>query len=685
MRLSRPKITENHRSARKPVTKNQKPLVNTDTSEDMRSRLLVARLPSPPQTLLRLLSLCQSEDAGLKELAELIAKDPAISAKVLTVAHSAAYHRADAPALTLLQATNRLGTALIKVLVISEIVSQTFNHFNQAGGVDLRAFWKHSLRVALIAKELTAPLDYPSAEEAYLAGLLHNIGRLALRAAAPQPHHALFDASDDVTLCEQERQIVGMSHTEAGAWLLARWHLGDPMVESVRLHHDVESNLTEAHALSRLIHLAHRLAALPLDESDAAFQFVCAEGLSAADLLAVAQSAARQVEQVARDLGIDISATDKAVNALAPSALADPVDAVQSQLAQEVFDRSVFNEMAMTLIAQGSSEAALTQLRQHASALLQLEDTVVMLLHSNQQQLVPASMNERHHAAATLPYDLLSDAVFAACIATRKVVFAGRTSRNTMALLDVLAVNEMVLIPMLSARNCLGLLVAAVPAELSLHLHSQTPMLQAFGTYAGLALSRRRQATMSPETLSVISRQEQRLGLMKMAHALGKLANPLGSTDLSLAVKALVQRLQDNRLVPDNIKMHCQLAEQPILVRASLEHVQLMALLLIGNGFLRMTHGGVMAVNAGTQAFRHGARFTALSVSDTAASSEQAIQAQLHEPPHVISAHEALGYRLGDVNRMVEAMAGHLTFKANESGTRFDILLPCAKQLHLVA
>lgn len=659
--------------------------MNTLTTEDMRSRLLVARLPSPPQTLLKLLSLCQSEDTGLKELAELIAHDPALSAKVLAVAHSAAYHRADAQALTLLQATNRLGTALIKVLVISEIVVQTFNGFNQAGGADLRAFWKHSLSVALLARALAPLLDYPSPEEAYLAGLLHNIGRLALLAAAPQACHSLFDTTDDAALCAQEQRSLGMTHAQAGAWLLGRWHVSDQMVESTQLHHELESNLADAHTLVRLIHLAHRLAALPLDNPDAAAQFVCTQGLSTADLLATAQSAARQVEEVARDLGIDISATERPAPAALAVAPAEPVDAVQSQLAQAVFDRSVLNEMAMTLIAQDSNDAALTQLRQHASALLQLEDAVVMLLRSNQQQLVSVSMNERHLAAGQRSYDLSNNDVFAACVSTRKVVFLGRSKCPAMAMLDSMGTDEMVLIPLISARNCLGVLAAAVPTELSQHLRSQTTMLQAFGTYAGLALSRRRQATMSTKTLSVISKQEQRLGLTRMAQALGKQASPLGSVDLCLAVKDLVQDLQDKRLVPDNIKIHCQVAEQVALVRASREMVQLLALMLIGNAFERMVNGGIIALNAGTPAYRHGARFTALTLSDTSASSEQAIQAQLHEPPHLNSAQDALSQSLGDLNRMVGAVAGQLGFKAGDSGTRFDILLPSARQVSLEA
>ncbi len=656
-----------------------------NTNEDIRNRLLVARLPSPPQTLLKLLSLCQSDDANINELADLIGNDPALSSKVLMVAHSAAYHRSDANPLSLLQACNRLGTALIKLLVISETVVQTFNGFNQAGGIDLRSFWKHSLSVALIARELAPRLDYALAEEAYLAGLLHDIGRLALLVAAPQQAQAMFGAPDNDALCEQEQQSLDMSHTEAGAWLLGRWRLSDQVVQSVLRHHDDANSLGENHGLARLIHLAHRLAAIPLDAPYAIDDFFCDQGLTAGDLLAVVQSAARQVDQVARDLGLDISAADVCASSALPTTAVPPVTEVQAQMVQAVIDRSVLNEMAMTLIAQSSSDAALTQLRQHASALLQLEDGVVMLLRNNQQQLIPVSMNESHQVAAQLSYDLSRDVIFSTCISTRKLVFSGRQSRCAIALLNVLAADELVLIPLLSARNCLGVLAAAVPEELSRHIHSQAPMLQAFGTYAGLALSRRRQATMSPEVLSVISRHEQQLALTKMALEFSKQASPMGSTDLCLAVKGLVQRLQDNRLVPGNVKIRSQLNERATLVRGTTGLIQLLALLLVRNAFERMTSEGEIVISAGELAHRNGAMFSTLSVSDTAASSSHVIQAELFEPVQMSSANDPLTPTLGNVNRMLETMAGYLNFKAGDSGTRFDILLPCAKQMQLVA
>lgn len=682
----RPKIAENTGDHPQTPAKHSNPLVNADTSMDIRSRLLAARLPSPPQTLLKLLSLCQDDDVDIRALADLIASDPALSAKVLLVAHSAAYHAADAQALTLLQATSRLGTALIKVLALSDMVAQTFKGFAPAGGVDLRAFWKHSLSVALLARELAARLDYPFAEEAYLAGLLHDIGRLALLVAAPQQAQALFLTADDDALCALERQAFGLAHTAAGAWLLGRWHLSEPLVESVLRHHDDHASLTGAPPLTQLVHLAHRLAALQMDPGKASdtataagalMGFTCDQALTAADLLGVTERAAGQLEQMARDLGIDISAADQPA-ALAPSTPSPPADALQTQLAQELFDRSVLNEMAMTLIAQGSNDDALTQLRQHASALLQLEDVVVMLLRSNQQQLVPASMNAHHQAAAQLTYDVANDAIFASCVTTRKVVFTGRNSRCAIALLNVLAADELVLIPLISARNCLGLLAAAVPAELSRHLRSQTPLLQAFGTYAGLALARRRQATMSPETLSVISRQEQRLGLMKLALALNKTASPLGASDPCNAVNALLQKLKVSRLLPDNIKLHGQLAEQAPLVRGSFEMMQLVALMLIRHAVERMPKSGDLTVSVGALAYRHGAKFVTLSVSDTAASSAQAMAAQLHEPPTSSANNsDAAAPNLAEINRRVEALGGHLSFKCDASSTRFDVLLPC--------
>ena len=155
------------------------------SDHDIRNRLLIARLPAMPQILIKLIEHLQADDLGMPELAALIAKDAGMTTKILSVANSSAYHRASrSPGLE--QALVALGTDMIKTLVISDSVFQTFNNFPHSGSTDLRAFWKNSLAGAVIAKEVARLVEYPHLEEAYLAGLLHNVGRLALLATAPK-------------------------------------------------------------------------------------------------------------------------------------------------------------------------------------------------------------------------------------------------------------------------------------------------------------------------------------------------------------------------------------------------------------------------------------------------------------------------------------------------------------------
>lgn len=659
---------------------------NLTPSEDIRNRLLVARLPSPPQTLLKLLALCQSDDVGMAELSGLISQDPAMAAKVLSVAHSAAYHRADAQSLTLLQAASTLGTSLIKVLVISESVLQTFNAFTQNGGTDLRYFWKHSLSVALIARELALRQDDANAEDAYLAGLLHDVGRLALLVVAPEINHVLFNEPDSDTLCEQEQLRLGISHTEAGAWLLGQWGLSELMIDGVRHHHAQASSLVDAQPVTRIIHLAHRLATQPLLNVEDAALFDDEPGLTAQDILALVQKARLAVQRVANDLGIDISVEEPAP-AEAVASPAQPVDTVQTQLARDVLDRSMLNEMAITLISLGDTRMAMTSLRQHASALFRLDDSLVMVLRDNPQMLVTASMSRRHRNIGPLSFGVSAHAPIAECVLQRKVVFSDRHSSPSLALLDFLAADEIVLVPLLSAQSCLGVLAAAVPANISQHLKSQTTLLQAFGLYAGLALSRRRQADKQRAAQVALARQEQQAGFLKMAQRLSQQVEdpsdtennaPTGTVDMCQAVTEMVPLLQESQLIPASVLISCEVAGRVARVNGSTEMIWQIVLILVRNACERMPSGGHILIDAGVLVQRGDGMFTILSVSDTGAGTARELQAQLYEPLRDRKNSDKQTLYLNHLGSLVDQMSGHLKVNTSALGTQFDILLPCA-------
>src|SRR5450830_621609 len=192
-------------------------IMQQQTDHDIRNRLLIARLPAMPQILIKLIEHLQADDLGMAELAALIANDAGMTAKILAVANSSAYHRVHRQ-VGLEPALMALGTDMIKTLVISESVFQTFNSFPHSGSADLRSFWKNSLTAAVIARDIAKRMDYPHIEEAYLAGLLHNVGRLALLATAPKEYAFNFTARDDEDLCAVEQRTLQITHSEAGAW-----------------------------------------------------------------------------------------------------------------------------------------------------------------------------------------------------------------------------------------------------------------------------------------------------------------------------------------------------------------------------------------------------------------------------------------------------------------------------------
>jgi hypothetical protein len=231
-----------------------------------------------------------------------------MTGKILTVANSSAYHRGGRQ-VSLEQSMVALGTDMIKTLVISDSVFQTFSSFPNSGATDLRRFWKQSLTAAVLARELARRLDYSQPEEAYLAGLLHNVGRLALLAAAPKEYTYNFSARDDEDLCAVEQRTLQITHAEAGAWLVERWQLDSFLADAVLYHHEPSKRLEDAHPLIRIVRLAHVLACHP-DDSGMIEQSRMLCGLDEDEPRPLLAQAARQVEKTAIQLGIDLAGAD---------------------------------------------------------------------------------------------------------------------------------------------------------------------------------------------------------------------------------------------------------------------------------------------------------------------------------------------------------------------------------------
>jgi len=214
-------------------------------------------LPNVPAVVIQILDLVSDMDAvGTTDLAQVIARDPAMAVKILKVANSAQYGISHDVS-TLEQAVSLLGLAETMNLALSfslvrELKSKRGLNFNY------QQFWRRSVMTAAASVEIGSMLHISRRGELLLAGLIHDIGMLALNEVLPE--YGRLSASsrhDHFRLVEIERNELHIDHAIVGAWILHRWGLPERLVSAVRDSHICERSGNE---LSNTVALGSRIA-----------------------------------------------------------------------------------------------------------------------------------------------------------------------------------------------------------------------------------------------------------------------------------------------------------------------------------------------------------------------------------------------------------------------------------------
>ena len=221
-----------------------------ETKRDALFRDLAAlrNLPPAPRTLDDVWRVLGEESSSASALADVLQRDPALTAKVLRLANSA-YYGLPRPVSEVRAACVVLGFDTIRALAVGVTVLDSLSR-SVSETLDLDAFWRHSVGVATAAQALArrAGMD---AGAAFCAGVLHDIGKLILVTVAParwQRSATGASASSEAA----EISEFGASHAEVGAWLGARWHFPVELLEAIREHHGPAPAVGRWGALVRL-------------------------------------------------------------------------------------------------------------------------------------------------------------------------------------------------------------------------------------------------------------------------------------------------------------------------------------------------------------------------------------------------------------------------------------------------
>jgi len=208
----------------------------------------VETLPPLPAVAMRVMQVAQDPNSSAADLAVVVSSDPGLSARVLRVANSAAYRR-QRDITSVQEALVMLGFLQARNIAISSAITGAYAPDALNVLFRIKEFWRHSMAVAFRASDLAGHsrrLDVPSA---FTAGILHNMGRLAMFYADPAGvDQAVAEAIvQDVPLEAVERGLLGYDHAEIGGLLAEKWKLPLAIQEAIQQHHhDDHSAITIA-------------------------------------------------------------------------------------------------------------------------------------------------------------------------------------------------------------------------------------------------------------------------------------------------------------------------------------------------------------------------------------------------------------------------------------------------------
>jgi len=217
-------------------------------------------LSSLPQVLAEIIRVADNENSSAGDIANVILRDPTLSARILRVVNSPYYGPVRGIS-TINQAVVTLGVRAVKALALSTSLYRLFD--TERPIVDRVRFWRHSLETAIACREIARACTYRPEEEAFVAGLMHDIGILILEANFRDDFRRLWKLVEaGESQVRQEESIWSTNHARVAQFLLNQWKLPGFLGDAIAVHHDdfgSHENIPQ-NRLGRIVSLGNRIS-----------------------------------------------------------------------------------------------------------------------------------------------------------------------------------------------------------------------------------------------------------------------------------------------------------------------------------------------------------------------------------------------------------------------------------------
>ncbi len=685
-------------------------------------KIAIDQLPSLPQVLVKILDAVHSDQANYKSIAHIIRQDTAIATRLLSVANSSYYRNsrdADKRCDTIERALLFLGTDTVKTIVITASIKQFFSHFNQQQHQFLKVFWRRSLMSANFAQILAALTSYSSPDEAYLCGLLTNVGQLILLSNDEEAYLGILASSEnDTELCAAEYKQFGTSHSELSSELVESWKNCGFMADALRYQHEPATAILDAQHLVKIINLASRLSVennlsdKTLETANTLF------GLNESLTRELRDRMGNDVDTMASNLGIDINDNQAELDA-------------HRVLGERLSELGELGQINSTLW-QATNQQALHNAIQRSLFLTFGVDNSLLFTYDPEQNLLSNTIREEQDGAdntfcvpAESGRSLISDALLTGTVQRSQehhelnVIdrqLLSHCKASTLLCWPLIARQEqelrlgVLLIganqQQLTALEQKDTMLSALCHEITAAIYTNRQRLEAIRADGPNAeeveLKIREAVHEASNPLSIIRNYletlrinlgdnhdaAQGLELIKeeidrVGNILLRLAHPDESRDnreslnVISVIESTAQIFKDAICTTKQLSLELQLDSRMTDIDCNRGHLKQILTNLLKNAAEALPVGGNIIVSSEASVSFNGRQCVAITIQDDGPGISEEIKGRLFKPVTSTkgSGHSGLG--LSIVKKLIDEMHGSIVCRSSsDSGTQFQILLP---------
>lgn len=190
------------------------------------------QIPAMPNVIVKAINTIKDDNSGIKELANIISYDQALSTQVLKIANSA-YYGFSQQVVSISKALSIMGMSQAKNIILTVAMKSMLTTL---GGKEL---WEHSIRCGVASEYIAEKLKLMSPDEAFMLGFLHDIGKILLNKKSPETYQKVVDLADrGLSTIQAEEIFFKTNHTEIGFFLASQWKLSIIIANAIKYHHE---------------------------------------------------------------------------------------------------------------------------------------------------------------------------------------------------------------------------------------------------------------------------------------------------------------------------------------------------------------------------------------------------------------------------------------------------------------